>query len=296
MKKFDSLDILILIIILFATIASAIGIFYDAGNGSFEYTSIHGRVITIYGYGLYQYMSADVAIQGIAQDYITLFAAIPMLVIFYIKQRNGSLINRLIISGIIGYFMVTYFFYLSMGMYNQLFLVYVILAGSSFFAFINSIGKVDKVELGKVINNSRSSFPAWVLIIIPIMIGILWLSIIVPPLLDGSIYPTSLDHYTTLIVQGYDLGILLPASFIIGYLLLKKDLNGYMFGSVYLVFLSFLMLALIAKIVAMGLAGVPVGPPIVLIPLTWGITITAAYVLLRKTKAPVITEAFNSSL
>jgi hypothetical protein len=69
-----------------------------------------------------------------------------------------------------------------------------------------------------------------------------------------------------------------------------------MFGSVYLVFLSFLMLALIAKIVAMGLAGVPVGPPIVLIPLTWGITITAAYVLLRKTKAPVITEAFNSSL
>lgn len=37
------------------------------------------------------------------------------------------------------------------------------------------------------------------------MIGSLWLGVVVPPLVDGSIYPKELQHYTTLVVQGFDL-------------------------------------------------------------------------------------------
>jgi hypothetical protein len=39
--------------------------------------SIRGENITIYGKGIYQHMAADVAIQGIAQDYVTLFMGVP---------------------------------------------------------------------------------------------------------------------------------------------------------------------------------------------------------------------------
>lgn len=293
MKKFESTDIFSIIIILLAAIASACGIFYTAGNGSYEFVSIHGKSIMIYGRGLYQHMSADVAIQGIAQDYITLFVALPVLFALFFIDRKTSLRNQLINSGVLGYFMVTYIFYMCMGMYNQLFLLYVILAGTSFFGFIKSVERINKSKLEKSFTNNASQFPAWVLIIIPIMIGILWLSIVVPPLLDGSIYPQSLDHYTTLIVQGFDLAILLPASFSIGILLLKRNVKGYLFAPIYLVFLSLLMLALIAKIVAMGLSGVPVGPPIVIIPVTWAVTCSAAYIMLQKIKSPKIMEALN---
>lgn len=291
MKKLESIDRFSIIIILLAAIASACGIFYTEGNRSYEFVSIHGKSIMIYGRGLYQHMSADVAIQGIAQDYITLFVALPVLTALVFIDRKTSLRNQLINSGVLGYFMVTYIFYMCMGMYNQLFLLYVILAGTSFFGFIKSVERIDKSKLEKSFNNNASQFPAWVLIIIPIMIGALWLSIVVPPLLDGSIYPQSLDHYTTLIVQGFDLAILLPASFSIGILLLKRNIKGYLFGPIYLVFLSLLMLALIAKIVAMGMSGVPVGPPIIIIPVTWAITCSAAYIMLQKSKAPIIMEA-----
>ena len=83
---------------------------------------------------------------------------------------------------------------------------------------------------------------------------------------NGSIYPESLQHYTTLIVQGFDLGLLLPLAFVAGMLLYRRTLMGYLAGITYIVFLSFLMTALTAKIIAMGLHGYNIIPVIFIIP------------------------------
>lgn len=72
-----------------------------------------------------------------------------------------------------------------------------------------------------------------------VAIGLMWLQVVVPPLLDGSIYPAQLQHYTTLIVQGLDLGLLLPLSAVSGVLLMRRTPMGCLLGPVYLVFLSF---------------------------------------------------------
>lgn len=82
------------------------------------------------------------------------------------------------------------------------------------------------------------------------------MNIIVPPLIQGTIYPPELNHYTTLIVQGFDLGLLLPISFIVGLFLIKKKPMGYLYATTYIIFLSILMTALTAKIIAMGKNGV----------------------------------------
>jgi hypothetical protein len=79
-----------------------------------------------------------------------------------------------------------------------------------------------------------------------------------------------LYHFTTLIVQGYDLGLLLPVSFVAGFLLFRKSLIGYLYSTIYLGFLSLLMTALTAKIIAMALSGVNVIPVIFIIPCTYG--------------------------
>jgi hypothetical protein len=94
----------------------------------------------------------------------------------------------------------------------------------------------------------------------------LWLTIVIPPLFDGTIIPVQVEHYTTLIVQGLDLGILLPAAFIAGVLFIRKKPLGYLLCPVYFVFLSLLMSALTAKVVAMVMLGYNVIPAIFIIP------------------------------
>ena len=114
-----------------------------------------------------------------------------------------------------------------------------------------------------------------------VSIGLLWLGIVVPPLLNGTIVPQEAEHYTTLIVQGLDLGILLPAAFISGMLLTRKDPYGYLLGPIYFVFLSLLMTALTAKVVAMKILGYNVIPVIFIIPAFNFLTLFCTIVILK---------------
>jgi hypothetical protein len=100
-------------------------------------------------------------------------------------------------------------------------------------------------------------------------------------MIDGSVYPVALEHYTTLIVQGLDLGFLLPLAVITGVLLIKKNRFGYLLGLGYFVFLSILMTALGAKIVAMGMNGYNIIPVIFIIP-TFNIVAIICSILLFK--------------
>jgi hypothetical protein len=231
-------------------------------------------------------MPEDVAVQGIAQDYVTLFVGIPLLIIGMYFSSKGSFKGRFILTGTVGYFFVTYLFYMLMAMYNEYFLIFVSLAGLSFYAFIIML-------LSFELNNIRCLFksatpvklPGIFLVINGFNIAFLWLSIVVPPLLDGTIYPSGLGYFTTLVVQGLDLSLLLPMSIIIGVLLIKKNSYGYLFGPIYLVFLSILMAALVAKIIAIGLTGGTIFPAVIIIPLTMIIAVYSAYSLINNLKS-----------
>lgn len=285
MKEKQTISVLVVLITIFAALAAGFGIFSNFGPGVFEYETIRGQTIEIYGIGIYQHMSADVAIQGIAQDYITLLLAIPLLIISLIGYRRNILQAKFILAGTLGYFLVTYLFYSAMGMYNIMFLPYVILLCLSFFGLFIILKSLIKTEILSLFSlKSPSKFVGWFLIINSVSIAFLWLNIIVPPLFDGTIYPAELNHYTTLIVQGFDLGLLLPICFVSGFLLLKKKPEGYLYATIYLVFLSLLMTALTAKIIAMALNNVNVIPVIVIIPSINIITIVSAILMIKSLK------------
>lgn len=236
-------------------------------------------------------MSAEVAIQGIAQDYITLFLGIPLLAgsLFFTVRR--SLTARFILAGTLFYFFVTCLFYLVMAMYNELFLVYTILLGTSSFALGLILFSFDLNALKGHFSADEPLKSGGVFLqnnAVPI--GFLWLSAIVLPLPDGSIYPQAVEHYTTLIVQGLDLGILLPLSFYSGFLLFKKKRAGFLPGPVCLIFLSLLMTALVAKIIFMGFHGYNIIPAIFIIPLIAVISVGLSCKLLQDLKAIKPTE------
>lgn len=282
MKEKQTITLLTLLIVLLSGIAAAVGIFSDAGPGEFEYKTIRGATVVIYGKGLYKHMSADVAVQGIAQDVVTLVLGVPLLLVALLGYRKESIKSRFLLTGVTGYFFVTYLFYTAMGMYNELFLVYVTLLGLTFFALYNLLASFDSEKVLTYFPiKTPVKFVGGFLIFNSVVITLMWLGHIIPPLLDGTIYPAELHHYTTMIVQGFDLGLLLPVSFVAGLLLIKRKPVGIIAGVPYIIFLSILMTALTAKIVAMGITGVEVFPAVVIIPLFNLITIYCTVLMLK---------------
>ncbi|TDL75776.1 hypothetical protein E2R56_08320 [Rhodococcus qingshengii] len=281
MKYKKAVSLLVYGISILAIIATTAGIFSKSGPGEYEHISIRGETVSIFGKGIYQDMSTDVAIQGIAQDVVTLFIAIPFLLSALYFARKGSLKGRIMLSGSLLYFFLTYLFYLAMAMFNPLFLVYVLLLSASFFALILSIFPLYFENLSKYFHSRLPvKFLGGYLIFNAVVIGSLWLQVVVPPLYKEGI-PIDLHHYTTLIVQGFDLALFLPISLISGVLLIKRVPIGYFLGSIYFVFLSFLMTALSGKIIGMALAGVKVVPVIFIIPTINLITILSSIIIFK---------------
>jgi hypothetical protein len=282
------IGMLIVLIVALAVVATVKGIFSSGGPGLFSVQSIRGKEVPIYGSGLYRDMSAEVAPQGIAQDYVTLFVAIPLLVMSFFFSGKGWK-GRYLLAGTLFYFVVTYLFYTVMAMYNQMFLVYVLLMGASFYAFLLTIFSFDRLYIKQLFAGSTSTkWSGRFLLFISIAIALLWLDVVLPPLFDGTIIPVQVEHYTTLIVQGLDLGILLPGAFICGILFIKKRSTGYLLAPVYLVFLSLLMLALTAKLIVMYAAGFNVVPAIFIIPVFAVLSITAMISILRNIREKFI--------
>ncbi|MEP0821934.1 MAG: hypothetical protein HRF44_03715 [Ignavibacterium sp.] len=283
MKRDKAIARLSVIIALAAGAAASVGIFSSGGPGPHLHETVRGTTVTIYGQGLYKHMSAEVAPQGIAQDYITLFVAVPELLASLLFAVRGSLKARFILAGTLGYFLVTYLFYLMMGMYNAMFLVYAVLLSSSFFALFLTLMSFDPTELPERFGSKApAGFAGGFLILNAAAIAFLWLGVVVPPLMDGSIIPKEVEHYTTLVVQGLDLGLLLPIAVVSGILLKRRSPFGYLFAPVYLVFLSILMIALTAKLVAMASLGFSVIPAIFIIPTLAVVSITCSAMLLKQ--------------
>lgn len=282
MKNKNIISLLVVFISLITILPTSLGILSGGGSGKYEYESIRGEKITIYGTGLYGHMSADVAIQGIAQDYVTLFVGVPLLLIslFYLKRK--SLRGLFLLSGTLLYFFLTYLLYTAMAMYNKMFLVYVILMGISFYTFILTLFSFDTETLVASTKSNKPVKTAGIFLIINAsLITMLWLSVILPPLLNGSIFPKEVQHYTTLIVQGLDLGLFLPAAFITGFLAIRKNKFGLLFTPIYLIFLSILMTALVSKIIFMANAGANVVPVVFIMPTIATISIIFSFLLLN---------------
>ena len=285
MKSVYTIQFLVLVIVVTAAIATLAAIFSHDGSGPYTYNSIRGHQVKIYGEGLYKDMSAEVAPQGLAQDHVTLLIGIPLLIISFVKARKGSLKGRFLLAGTFGYFLVTYLFYLVMGMYSHMYLAYVVLLSASFFAFYLTMQSFRLSNLPQSFGEKTPTGLAGVFLIFNcIAIGLLWLSIIVPPLLDGTIVPRQTEHYTTLIVQGLDLALLLPAGFIAGVLFIRKKPSGYLFAPVYMVFLSLLMTALTAKLIAMAHLGANVIPAIFIIPVFNLVAVIFSVLVLRNVR------------
>lgn len=285
MNNRKAITVLTTIIILFSFAASSYGVFSSQSPKRYQFESIHGQRVPIYGNGLYKNDSVSIAAQAVAQDIVTLVIGIPLLVISLYLYLKGSLKGKLLLTGTLGYFLYTYISYSFLSMYNTFFLVYVILMSSSFFAFTLSVVSFNLDELSR---HFKQSLPVKLigsfLIFIGTVLGLMWLGVIIPPLTQGTI-PVQVEHYTTLVIQALDLGFIMPVSILAGVLVIKRRSLGYLLSSVVIIKGITLSTALVAMIIWQLNTGVELGlEQIVIFPLFSLLTISMLVLLLKNVK------------
>lgn len=233
------------------------GIFSAEPVGETTFTSIHGETITLYGKGLYHKDSISAAAQGIAQDWFTLVAAVPLLILALFKFLRGHLRGHIALTGLLGYFLYTYLSYAMLWQYNRLFIVYVIIFSASLYGFILTAVRLDRTVLKEAY---KPQLPIkWIAgfqIFIGTMIGSLWLGRLASGM-DGKA-PIGLEHYTTLVIQAMDLGLVVPAAILSGVLLIKRSSWGYWLSSIVIFKGSAMLLAIMGMILNQYLSGVPI--------------------------------------
>jgi hypothetical protein len=257
MKFKRELTLLTSIIIALSIIVSTIGIFSNAGKGQYEFQSIRGETVTIYGKGIYKNDSIAAVAQGIPQDIVTLLVGIPLLILSLYLFKKNYLKGKLLLTGTLGYFLYTYMSYTFLWNYNKLFLIYVMLMSVSFFAFTLSMISFDIEKLKLSFKKGLPiKFIGGFQIFVGIAIGLLWLGRIAPSITE-DISPVGLEHYTTLVIQGMDLGFVVPVAILSGILLIKRKAFGYLLSSVVIIKGITLLTAITAMIVGQAYAGVP---------------------------------------
>lgn len=271
----------ILLISLLAVIATITPFLFTSGPGHSEYISVRGKPVELYGYGPYRHMPSDVAVQGLAQDVVTLLLGIPVLLLSLWLTYRKSNVGYLMLTGSVGYLFVQYTLYLAMATYNELFLLWVALVLATFQVLVRLlVGGSHLTSTSRPSSTATRRFVGYFLITNAALIGLLWLNVVVPPLLDGTLYPEGLAHFTTMIVQGFDLALFLPPSILAGYYYLRRKKVGELLAPAYAMFLSLQMAALLAKIIWMAAIGVTTGPALVIIPLLLIGAVAAAYLAL----------------
>jgi hypothetical protein len=281
------------------TAAAIVPLVFTGGPGPTTHVSIRGEEVVTHGYGPYRHMPADVAVQGLAQDLVTLALAVPVLLVALVRARRGSRAAYLVVTGAVAYLVVQYAMYLGLAMYNELFLLWVAILLVAFQVLVRLLLAEPAQAFAVSTTRRRRRYVGGFLVANGALIMLLWLQVIVPPLLDGTLYPAGLAHFTTMFVQAFDLALFIPPSLIAGLAYWRGRPAGDLLAPVYAAFLSLQMAALLAKIAWMGAVGAAAGPALVIVPVLLVGAVAAAAVSVaahrRRTREPAGDGPFLAS-
>lgn len=247
MKQYTALNWIVPIIAILAILAAAYGLLTPNEGNRISFTTARGETVELWGQGFYRYDTPIGATSFMAGDVVTVFLAVPILVIAFLKVRRGSFKGGLLLSGALAYFLYNY---TSMGFgtaYNNMFLSYILIFSASLFGLILSLTSFDLQTLpsrfGKMLpRNGIGIF----LIVSGVILSLIWLVLsIVPALLANRATPEAY-YYTTFITGIVDIGLVAPALILGGILIRRGVPFGYLLASTMLVFTCILGASLTA--------------------------------------------------
>lgn len=207
--------------------------------------------------GTYARDSVSMGTQGMGQDLFDLFVVVPLSVIALACTLRGGRAAFLVLGGTIFYVLYSYIIYAFGVHFNNLFLVYCIVLGTSLYAFLLCVIELNGAQLQHWFGDKAPLRSTGVFfIIVAVLFSLLWLKDVVPAIMGNSV-PASVTENDLLVspVHALDLAVALPGLIVTAVLLFNKNPLGYVFAPTYLVFTVLLALALIAMVVVMKQKG-----------------------------------------
>jgi hypothetical protein len=229
MKPYSALNRLVPFIVLLALLTTFAGVFTPPVGHHIRYQTVRGETVKVWGQGLHKYDTPIGATGFTAADAITLFLAIPMLVISFLMYRQGSLKGGLLLSGALAYFLYNY---TSMGFgatYNNMFLAYILIFSASLFGLILTLLSFDletlppRFGLG-LPHNGIGTF----LIVSGAILSFIWLVLSIGPALLAGKTPPDANYYTTFTIGIIDIGMVTAALILAGVLIRHGTSFGYL--------------------------------------------------------------------
>ncbi|WP_254662822.1 hypothetical protein [Haladaptatus sp. W1] len=218
--------------------------------------------------------------QVYGQDLLTLTVAVPALAISLYFSTKGSSRAYVVWLGVMGYLLYTYGSYAFMTAFNELYLVYVTLLWLSLFTFVGGMARLDAEELKRSVGDMPVRSYVGFQLLFVVLILFLWLSVIVPATLAGSVPESILEAgVPTNVIYSLDLGILVPAFALSAYWLRKRRPWGYAFTAILLVKVATLGGAVMAMVVFTIRAGQPI--PLAQIVIFGTLTIVSISLMIR---------------
>lgn len=202
--------------------------------------------------------SASMRAQGIGQDLVDLVLVCPLLVLSLFLIQYRIKLAYFLYGGTVLYLFYSFIIY-SFGVhFNQLFLLYCWVLGTSAYSFVCLLSFLLKQP---VENWFREQAPTKLvsgfLFLIAVLFYMMWLKELLPALLEKKV-PLSLIEADLMVnpIHVIDLSVALPGLIISGILLLKKKRLGFLMAPVWLVFCLVLALALIGMVINMKREGI----------------------------------------
>jgi hypothetical protein len=205
---------------------------------------------------LYQGNSVSLIAQGKGQDLVTAVIAVPATILLLVFAARGSYKAQLALAGLIGYFLYTYASYLFLWKFNNLFLGYVATFSSSLFAFILLMLSLFRTASGLTLARAPAVFCSVLLFLVAGALLFMWLSQVFSAM-QGKSVPILTDTGGHAVIQGLDLGVLVPAAILVGVMLLKGSSAGLVWLPVILVKGLTMGLAIVSMTIFMARAGTP---------------------------------------
>jgi hypothetical protein len=231
MKISTTLTLLSLLVAVFAAVYAGVGLFSSGGPGPFEFTTLHGQTVEIYGQGIYRSDASFRAPIFRGTDAVTLFVCVPALLIALAWYRRGSLRGGLLLTSLLAYFLYNSASLAFGAAYNTIFLLYIASFSLSFFALVVAFLCID---LNTLETRTSPRLPRiWIAVFLFIAGSsvLVWLMDILVALASNGVPPV-LGPYTTEVTYIIDLGIILPTAYLAGILVLRRSPWGTLLASI----------------------------------------------------------------
>lgn len=259
MKISNTLTLLSLLATILVAVYAGIGLFSTGGEGPFEFTTLHGQTVEMYGRGIYRYDASFRAPIFRGTDAVTLFIGVPVLLIALAWYRRGSLRGGLLLTSMLAYFVYNSISLAFGAAYNNILLLYIGAFSLSFFALVIAFMCIDLDTLKARTSPRLPRIWIAVFLFIAGLSVLVWLMDIVVALTTGGV-PPILGPYTTEVTYVLDLAIILPTAYLAGILVLRRSPWGTLLASLLITVNLTVGLAVASQSIMQALDGIILAP------------------------------------